>query len=53
MFKVGVYFARVDSVSVTYRCLKGGGIYWEGGVDYVSVVYSGSEWGRPMFWRDW
>ena len=25
MFKVGVYFARVDSVSVTYRCLKGGG----------------------------
>ena len=40
---------RVDSVSVAYRCLKGG-IFWEGGVDYVSVAYSGSE--RGIFWRD-
>ena len=34
---------RVDSVSVVYRSLKGGGLLWEGGVDYVSVAYSGSE----------
>ena len=32
---------RVDSVSVAF---------WEGGVDYVSVAYSGSE--RGNFWRD-
>ena len=24
----------------------GGGTFWEGGVDYVSVAYSGSEGGR-------
>ena len=30
-------------MSVAYRCLKGGGIFWEGGVDYLSVAYSGSE----------
>ena len=38
-------------MSVAYRCLKGGGgIFWEGGVDYVSIAYSGSEGG--IFWRD-
>ena len=35
---------RVNSVSVACRCLKGD-IFWEGGVDYVSVAYSGSEGG--------
>ena len=36
----------VNSVSVACRCLKGGGyILGGGGVDYVSVAYSGSEGG--------
>ena len=29
---------------------KEGGIIWKGGVDYVSVAYSGSEGGT--FWKD-
>ena len=45
MFKKGVCFgSEVDSGSVSYRCLR------EGGLDYGSVAYSGEEGG--IFWRD-
>ena len=45
MFKKGVSSgSEVDSGSVSYRCLR------EGGVDYGSVAYSGEEGG--IFWRD-
>ena len=41
-------------MSVAYRCAKAGGgggsIFWEGGVDFVSVANSDSEGG--IFWRD-
>ena len=41
-------------MSVACRCLKGGGgIFWEGGVDYVIVAYSGSERGSLEGWVDY
>ena len=40
---------RVNYVSVACR----GDIFWEGGVDYVSVAYSGSERGILEGWVDY
>ena len=49
---MGVYFGRerwipVVSHSRIYRCLKEG-IFWEGGVDFGSVAYSGEKGGYIM-----
>ena len=44
MQKGACFGSEVDSGSVAYRCLRGGG------VDYGSVAYSGEEGG--IFWRD-
>ena len=52
MFKRGVYILGGmggfrECPTVAYGCLKEG-IFWEGGVDYWSVAYSGEEGGYNL-----
>ena len=50
MFKMRVYFGSEDGFR-EFRIYKfKRGIFWEGGVDYGNVAYSGSE--GCIFWSD-